>query len=153
MNRPGGVTVIAVLEFLVGALCILGGLAVMLGGGFLATILSQSGAQGGAAGAGILGALGAAMGVVFLIFGALYILVGWGMLKLKQWARIVTMVFAGLGILGSLFALAGAFVHFHVFVLFWVVVRVAIAGWILWYLLQPNVSAAFNAGQTRTASA
>src|SRR5262249_53559904 len=33
MNRPAGVTVIAVLELVVGALCILAGVAIMLGGG------------------------------------------------------------------------------------------------------------------------
>jgi hypothetical protein len=152
MNRPAGVTVIAVLEFVLAAFCVLGGLGVMLGGGFMAAIMSQSGAQGSAAGAGILGALGAALGVIFLAFGALYIVVGWGMLGLKGWARIVTLVLAGLAILGSLLGLAGAFLHFSVFVLFWVAVRVAIAGWIMWYLLQPNVSAAFQ-GQARTASA
>jgi hypothetical protein len=153
MNRPVGVTVIAVLEFLGAAFCILVGLGAMLGGGFLATIMSQSGAQGSMAGAGILGALGAAVGVVLLVFAALYIVVGWGMLKLKGWARIVTMIFAGLGILGALLGLATTFTHFAVIGLFWLVVRLAIAGWILWYLLQPNVSAAFQGGQTRTASA
>jgi hypothetical protein len=153
MNRPVGVTVIAVLEFIAAAFCVLVGLAFMLGGGLLATIMSQSGAQGSAAGAGILGAVGAAAGVFVLVFGALYILTGWGMLKLRGWARIVTLVLAGLAILGSLLGLAGAFVHFSVFALFWIAVRVAIAGWMMWYLLQPNVSAAFNVGQARTASA
>jgi hypothetical protein len=153
MNRPAGVTIIAVLELVVGALCIVGGVAIMLGGGFLAAIMSQSGAQGSAAGAGIMGALGAAAGVLVLVFAALYLLTGWGMLKLRGWARIVTLVLAGLSILGSLFGLATTFLHFNVFALFWIAVRVAIAGWIMWYLLQPNVSAAFGAGQSRTASA
>jgi hypothetical protein len=153
MNRPAGVTVIAVFEFVIGALCILGGLAIMLGGGFLAAIMSQSGAQGSAAGAGIMGVLGAAAGVVVLIFAALYILAGWGMIQLRGWARIVTLVLAALWILGSLFGLATTFLHFNVFALFWIAVRVAIAGWVMWYLLQPNVSAAFSAGQARTASA
>ena len=153
MNRPGGVTVIAVLEFLGAAFCLLGGLAFMLGGGFMATLISQSGGQGNAAGAGLLAGLGAALGVVFLIFGVLYVLVGWGMLKLKAWARIVTMVLTGLAILGSLFGLTTIFVHFSVIASFWLAVRLAIAGWILWYLLQPNVSAAFNPAQARAASA
>jgi len=153
MNRPAGVTVIAVLEFLVAALCILLGLGAMLGGGFLATFMSQSGAQGNAAGAGIMGAIGAGVGIVFLIFAALYVLVGWGMLGLKGWARIVTLVLAGLGILGSLLGLATTFLHFNVLALFWIAIRLAIAGWIMWYLLQPNVSAAFQGGQARTASA
>src|SRR5260370_11624944 len=87
----------------------------MLGCGFMATLISQSGGQGNAAGAGLLAGIGAALGVVFLIFGVLYVLVGWGMLKLKAWARIVTMVLMGLAILGSLFGLTTIFVHFSVF--------------------------------------
>ena len=153
MNRPGGVTVIAVLEFLGAVFCVLAGLAMMLGGGMLAAIIGQSGQQGSAAGAGILGALGAGLGIFLLVLAALYFLVGWGMLKLKSWARIVTMIFAGLSILGSLFGITGFFAHFNVVALFWMVVRLAIAAWIIWYLLQPNVSAAFNGGQARTASA
>ena len=153
MNRPGGVTVIAILEFLGGVGCILVGLAVMLGGGMLAAVIGQSGEQGSGAGAGILGALGAALGIVVLVFALLYFLVGWGMLKLKGWARIITMIFAGLSILGSLFGITGFLAHFNVVALFWLVARLAIAGWIIWYLMQPNVSAAFNGGQTRTASA
>jgi len=153
MNRPGGVTVIAILEFLGGVACILIGLAVMLGGGMLAAVVGQSGGQGSGAGAGILGALGAALGIVLLVFALLYFLVGWGMLKLKGWARIISMIFAGLSILGSLFGITGFLAHFNVVALFWLVVRLAIAGWIIWYLMQPNVSAAFNGGQTRTASA
>src|SRR5215472_16262805 len=153
MNRPVGVTVIAVLEFLGAAFCLLLGLGALLGGGFLAAIMSQSGAQGGAAGAGILGALGAALGVVMLVFAALYILVAWGMLKLKGWARIVTMIFAGLGILGALFGVMGVLAHFTIIGLLILAIRLAICAWILWYLLQPNVSAAFNGGQARPASA
>lgn len=153
MNRPAGVTVIAVLEFLGAAVCILLGLGAMLGGGFLATIMSQSGGQGSMAGAGILGALGAAVGVVLLVFAALYVVVGWGMLKLKGWARIISIVLAGLAILGGLLGLVSIFTHFLVIGLFWLIVRLAVAGWILWYLLQPNVSAAFQGGQARTASA
>jgi len=153
MNRPGGVTVIAILEFLGGVGCILVGLAVMLGGGMLAAVIGQSGEQGSGAGAGVLGALGAALGIVVLVFALLYFLVGWGMLKLKGWARIITMIFAGLSILGSLFGITGFLAHFNVVALFWLVARLAIAGWIIWYLMQPNVSAAFNGGQTRTASA
>jgi hypothetical protein len=153
MNRPGGVTVIAILEFLGGVGCALVGLGVMLGGGMLATIISQSGQQGSGAGAGVLGAVGAVLGVVLLVFAFLYFLVGWGMLKLKAWARIITMIFAGLGILGSLFGIMGFLAHFSIVALFWLLVRLAICGWMIWYLLQPNVSAAFNGGQTRTASA
>jgi hypothetical protein len=152
MGRPVGVTIIAVLFFLGAAFCVLGAIAMFAGGGFIATLISQQGGQGAGAGAGLFAGMGVIIGVVILVFGALYILIGWGLLKLKEWARIVTIVLAGLWALGSLFGLVGVLSHFGVFILFWIVVRVAIAGLIIWYLLQPDVKAAFQ-GQARPATA
>src|SRR5215471_12242698 len=149
MNRPVGVTVIAVLFFIAAVLAVFGGIAMMLGGGFIATLISQSGGQGSGAGAGLFAGLGAAIGVVILVIGALYFLVGWGLLKLKEWARIVTIVLAGLGILGALFGLVGVFTHFGAIIVFWTLVRLAICVWMIWYLLQPQVKAAFQAAPGR----
>jgi hypothetical protein len=152
MNRPAGVTVIAVLFFLGAVFCVLAGIGMMLGGGFMATLMSQSGAQGAGAGAGLFAGLGVVIGIVILVFGALYFLVGWGLLKLKEWARIVTIVLAALGALGGLFGLVAVFTHFGVIIVFWSLVRLAICAWIIWYLLQPQVKAAFQ-GQARQATA
>jgi hypothetical protein len=152
MNRPAGVTVIAVLFFIGAVFSILLGILAMFGGGLLATLMSQSGSQGAGAGAGLFAGLGIGIGIVILVFGALYILVGWGLLKLKEWARIVTIVLAGLGVLGALFGLVGVFTHFGAIIVFWTLVRLAICGWIIWYLLQPQVKAAF-ASQGRPATA
>jgi hypothetical protein len=143
MNRPAGVTVIAVLFFIGAAFSILGGIGIVVGGGFIATLINQSGGQGSGAGAGLFAGLGVAIGIVILIVGVVDILVGWGLLKLKEWARIVTIVFAVLGALGALFGLVGVFTHFGAIIVFWTLVRLAICGWIIWYLLQPQVKAAF----------
>jgi len=62
MVRPTGVTVIAVLCFLGTALCALFGLLTIVGGGFVATLINQQGAQGSAGVAGIMAGLGAALG-------------------------------------------------------------------------------------------
>jgi hypothetical protein len=151
MGRPVGVTILAVLYFL-GAVCgLLAGIGMILGGGFMATLISQQ-AQGAGVGAGFLAGLGAVLGVVILVFAALDVLLGWGLWKLKNWARIVTIVLAAIGIAGALFGLLGAFLHFGMFLLVLTLVRLAICGLILWYMLQPHVSAAFQ-GQARTASA
>ena len=149
MGRPTGVTVIAVLDFIAAGFCLLGGIGMLVGGGFLATMMNQQ--QG--AGAGIFAAIGAAAGVFFLVLAALAAFIGWGMLKLKGWARIITIVLSALGILGALLGLFGAFAHFGVGVLMFTVIRLAINGWILWYMLQPNVKAAFDAPQARAAGA
>jgi hypothetical protein len=153
MGRPTGVTVIAVLYFLGAVLLVLGGIGMMVGGGFIATLISQQGGQGSGAGAGVFGALGAIAGIFFLVFAAIDFLVGWGLIKLKGWARIIAIVFAVLGALGALFGLVGVFTHFGMFIVFWTLVRLAICGWMIWYLLQPNVSAAFQGGKTGAATA
>jgi hypothetical protein len=59
MGRPVGVTILAILNFIGAAICLLGGIGMILGGGFIATMLSQQG-QGSAGAAGILAGLGAA---------------------------------------------------------------------------------------------
>jgi hypothetical protein len=150
MGRPTGVTIIAVLDFIGAGFCVLAGLAMMLGGGFMATMMGQ---QDGGAGAGFLGAIGAAAGVFFLVCAAVAVLLGWGLLKLKEWARIVTIVLAALGAVGALFGLLGVMGHFAAVAVFFVLIRLAINGLIIWYLLQPHVKAAFQGVQAKAAGA
>lgn len=132
MNRPTGVTMIAALSFI--AACGLALLACLfLVGGGLAARFMPPDARIPAGLAAAIGGLGA---LFFFLFAALYVAVGVGLLKLKEWARIAAVVLAGLSLLFGLLGL----VHFHPFAL----VRLAIAGSILWYLLQPHVVAAFR---------
>ena len=84
MGRPVGVTILAILNFIGAAVCLLGGIAMILGGGFIATMLSQG---QGAGGAGILAGLGAAAGVMIIICGGVSALIGFGLWKLKECAH------------------------------------------------------------------
>jgi uncharacterized membrane protein (DUF2068 family) len=138
-----------VLDFIGAGFCVLAGLGMMLGGGFMATMLNQQ--QG--ASAGLLAAIGAAAGVFFLFLGAVAVLLGWGLLKLKEWARIVTIVLAGIGALFGVIGLFGILTHFAAFLVFFALCRLAINGLIVWYLLQPHVKAAFQGAQARAAGA
>lgn len=149
MGRPTGVTVIAVLDFIGAGFCVLAGIGLMLGGGFIASMMSQQ--QG--AGAGLLAAVGAAAGVFLLFCAAIAAFLGWGLLKLKNWARIVTIVFAALGAVGALFGIFAVLAHFAPIGVFWALCRLAINGWIIWYMLQPHVKAAFEGVQVRAAGA
>jgi len=97
MNKPAGVIVIAVLYFLGAAILLLAGIGFIVGGGAIAAMMSQQGQAGGSGLATLMGALGAGMGIVFLVLGAVDVLVGVGLLKLKSWARIVAIVFVGIG--------------------------------------------------------
>lgn len=149
MGRPVGVTILAILNFLVAALCLLGGIGMLVGGGAIATAISQ---QAGASGAGIMAALGAGLAVVFLICAAIAALVGWGLWTLKNWARIVTIVLLAINIGLALLGLLGTLTHFNLFALIWTVFWIAVYGLIIWYLLKADVKAAFQ-GQARSAAA
>lgn len=148
MARPGGVTAIAVLEFIGAGICLLAGIATLVGASFFGAMFSQ--AQGAPAGTGgFMTMLGGAISVVFFIVAAIAGLLGWGLLTLKNWARIVVIVFSAIGLLLSLVAL----LQFSSAVLVGIIIRVAINGLIIWYLLKPEVAAAFTGGQTRSATA
>jgi hypothetical protein len=152
MGRPTGVTVIAILEFLVAGFCLLLGLGMILGGGFIASIINQQG-QGNAGAASVFAGFGAVLGFVFLVGAAINIAVGIGLLKLKGWARITTIVLAGIGAAFQLLGLLASLAHFSVGNFLYTVVILAIQGFIIWYLLKPEVKAAFQAPQVRAASA
>jgi hypothetical protein len=76
-----------------------------------------------------------------------------GLLKLKEWARIVTIVLTAIGgALGAL-GLLGSLIHFSLIGTLFRVCILAIQVWIILYLLKPEVKAAFQAPQVRAASA
>ncbi len=152
MGRPVGVTILAILNFIGAAFCLLGGIAMILGGGFMATMLSQG--QGSAGAAGILAGLGAAAGVFIIIVGGVSALVGFGLWKLKGWARIVSIVLYAISGVFQLLGILGSLAHFNAFALIWGAFWVAVDAFIIWYLLKPEVKAAFQPpAQARAASA
>ena len=99
--RPMGVTAIAVLTWLRGALYALAGLAVMgighLGARLIAAAASDTFIERFASG------LSKVLGLGALAIAAIYILVGLGLWGLKSWARTVTLVFAGIWLVLGLF--------------------------------------------------
>ena len=146
MNRPVGVTLIAVLDFLGMAAQFALGLVFLLGMSFLGSIVSKNLAQNPQfSGVNVMGIL-AASGVVIAA------LLGWGLLKLKNWARIISIIYSSVGILlfglGVLFSLVRFRPVNFMWDGFWLVVNAAI----VWYLLQANVKAAFE-GSPRTMAA
>jgi hypothetical protein len=141
MQRPTGVTILAVLFFLGAAIWACVGLAFIVGAGAIAGALSQSSGLSAATIAG----LGTVFAVVFFVLGGLYALLGWGMLELKEWARIICLVLTGLSALGAVAAILtghpiGA------------IIRLAIVGVVIWYLTQAHVVAAFANRSARAAA-
>jgi len=153
MGRPTGVTVIAIVDFVGAALYLLVGLGLILGGGFIATLISQQGGQGSGGAAGLLGGLGAVAGIVVIIIGGLCAVLGIGLWKLKEWGRIVNMILWGIGGLLQVLGLLGTLAHFTVFGFLWNIFWLAVDAFVVWYLLKPEVKAAFQAPQARAASA
>ena len=92
------VKVFVILAWIGAAFSILGGIGMLLGGGLLSSLMMGSGED--AAMAGIFGALGFAAGIILIGFGVLYIFVGRGLWQHQGWARIVTLIFAVIGLLG-----------------------------------------------------
>src|SRR3989338_4306534 len=88
----------------------------------------------------VLNFIGAAFSIL------LAILLGWGMWKLKNWARIITIVLCALGALGALAGVAIAAMAGQMISAGFNLVFLLIYAWIIWYLLRPHVKEAFGVG-------
>ena len=139
MERPAGVTILAVVAFIFGGCLTLAGLGVVLGGAALAHIAS-SGGLGMLAGVG-----GAIIGVVFFGFAVVYIVDAMGLLKTANWARILTIILVGLSLLRCAFGMMRSLGHLNVIGMFFTLIIAAIDIWILVYLFKPDVKQAFGA--------
>ncbi|HEU5403960.1 MAG TPA: hypothetical protein VFU86_21580 [Terriglobales bacterium] len=148
MQRPTGVTVLAVLDFIGAAFWLLMAVGGFLGATFLGAIISQAAARsgGGTIGAGLGAAIGVVIGIFGLIFGGLAVLMGWGMWSLKEWARILQIVFAAIGACFQALGILVALSHFRILGMMWNMAWLAINAFIIYYLVQPQVKAAFAAG-------
>lgn len=107
-NRTGGMTAVAVLNFIFGGWTVLGSLLIVLGGGLLAAFggaVAASGESGGAtaAGAGIGITL---VGLLSLCAGLLLVVGGIGILKMKPWARQACLAYAGIAVIVNLAGIA-----------------------------------------------
>ncbi|HXQ26477.1 MAG TPA: hypothetical protein VN822_08745 [Candidatus Acidoferrales bacterium] len=139
MERPTGVSILAILAFIGSGCVALAGLMFLLGGAMMSSM-------GAFPRFGMMAGMGSAiLGIVCLGFAALYLVVGLGLWKLQSWGRVLTIVLAALGLLVNGFGILGPLMSFHVIFLIW---RAAVLGldvWVLVYLFQPHVKQAFGA--------
>ena len=126
MQRPLGVTLIAILSAIGGVFGLLAAL-VLLGAG--AAVSTATG----------LGGLTFVAGVIILAYAVLSLVLAYGFWNLKPWAWPLGVGVQALGVVQSVlqFMNDGSNVVGLLFSL-------AIAGIILWYLFQPHVKAAFG---------
>jgi hypothetical protein len=140
MERPTGVTVLAVLYFIGAVFLGLGGLGFLVGGSALAAM-----AKSGGPGSALFAAGGAIIGGFFLVFAILDLALGIGFIKLQNWARVLAIVLTGIGVLFGLLGLLSVAMHMMVFQMAFQVIVLAVEVWIVVYLFKPHVKEAFGA--------
>jgi hypothetical protein len=124
MKRPIGITILAVLSFLVGAFYLLAAI------GFLASVPF---------GARLRTGLGTYFGWLAVLIGVVDLLAAYGLWTLRPWgwglmvALVAVNLGAAIGILVAGFLPAGP------------IFSLTVNGFILWYLLRAEVKAAFGA--------
>ena len=142
MARPTGVTILAVLSFLFAGLYLLAAAGMFLMGSSagLAAMAGRGGSMGGP-----LAAMGAFAGIACLILAALCLVNGIGLLKLRGWARLLTILLTLLGIVFEVMGIVRAMAPMMMVLIVWDLILIAIDAWILMYLFKPHVKAAFGA--------
>jgi len=139
MERPTGVTVIAVLGFIGAFFLFFAAFGMFLGGAILSSLANRPG-LGAIAGMG-----GAIVGVVFLGIAAVYLVLGIGLWKLQNWARIVTLILVTLGLIFNALGLLRSVLHLQIVSFFIQSIVTAVDVWIVFYLSRPYVKQAFSA--------
>jgi hypothetical protein len=139
MQRPTGVTILAILSFILAGLIGILGLTAFAGGAILSSLSQQPGVRA------FMGLGGGFIGAICLVFAAVYVIDGIGLLKVQNWGRILTIVLVAISLFFSAMGLLTAMLHFHPLLVFWRLIVVAIDVWILVYLFKSEVKRAFGA--------
>jgi len=137
VNRPTGVTILAILA-LIGTGCFVLFALLAFFGGVVAALASVP-FFAMLSGIGAIGVVG-----FCLIAAAISAWIGMGLLKLRNTARILLIFFVGLSLLGSAIGLVFSLLHLDVPS---AIVRLIIGGidlWIITYLLKPHIKHAFG---------
>jgi hypothetical protein len=125
MQRPAGVTVVAVLFFLSAGYLFLLGMIMLVRAGTVSMIL----------GAPLLHGLELAGPYMFLLIAAIGGAIGWGLLRLNNWARRVAVIAAMLGIVMLIPSVSAAAAGFGG-ALLWGGLGIAVRAAVVWYLWQ-----------------
>jgi hypothetical protein len=175
MNRPIGVTIIAILTIIGGILLCFGGISLLALGAFFATvpintIISEQQQQQQLqpeiqnqaeleALTQFLAGIGIVIGAIILAVGIGYLVVSYGLLKGKGWAWTVTIILTIIAIaiqiisiiLSSMFnASFSSDMNALASEIISHIIGLAINGVILYYLYRPNVKAFFGKSQPST---
>jgi hypothetical protein len=143
VKRPAGVTIIAVLTVFGTA-----GLALGSSAFFFVAVMGMTGRDAGEPVSDAIVGMGIAGGILLLVLAAVAGCLTFGVLKLCEWARIVSIVSIAAGIgctILSLFVFRGYRVLPVVPSILCHLVVMAAAVWMLLYLLHPRIKQVFGA--------
>lgn len=117
--------------------------------GFLFFFMGSTGASATAPTHGfvaaMLAALGAAAGVIFLLFGGVHVVLAIGIFRMRNVARVFTIFLFLLIGAGACLGLIATLVSYSQVGLAWNISLLAVDSLALWYLLRPETKAAFGA--------
>jgi hypothetical protein len=172
MNRPTGVTIIAILTIIGGILLCFSGISVLTLGIFFASvpigsIISEEQLQQQLqpeiqnqaeleALTQFLGSIGVVIGAIVLAVGIGYLVVSYGLLKGKGWAWTITVILTIIAIVIQIISVVSTSIFDASFSgdmnalvtgIIAHIVGIAINGVILYYLYRPNVKAYFGKSQ------
>jgi len=141
MGRPLGVTILGAGMIVAGlGFAVTGVIFFFMGSTGATATAPENGAM-----ATVLAALGAAAGVIFLLFGALHVVLAIAVFQLRNLARILTIFLFVLIAAGACLGLIATLVSYSHFGLLWNVSILALDLLALWYLLRPATKEAFHA--------
>jgi hypothetical protein len=134
MERPTGVTTIAIIFFLAAAYLLILALIMLLAPGAVSMML----------GSPLLGGLELAGPYMFLLMGALGAAVGLGLLRLNNWARRAAALICMIGFVMLIPEVSIAVVEIRAAKLVWGGLGIMVRVVITWYLYQSPVAEVFT---------
>lgn len=142
MKRPTGVTIVAVLTLLGAAILAMGSVTF-----FVVAVMGFTGGDAGDPASAAIAGMGVAGGFSLLVLAGIAICLAIGVLKLREWARLVSIAAITIGIACAICSVF-AFIGYPVIPVFpMVVVHVivmAAGAWMLAYLVRPRVKLVFR---------
>ena len=125
---PTGVKIISVIYYISAFLFALFGLLIIIGSNAIINYLVTAAPELATVKYGTLLAIGVIVGILMIGVGVLSFFIGKGLWRLKQWARIIAIIFGILGLFSTIFSMASGFIVTQI-------VSLLVDGFITGYLL------------------
>ncbi|MFN2502449.1 MAG: hypothetical protein ABR530_10620 [Pyrinomonadaceae bacterium] len=142
VKRPLGITILAGLNFIGAAFEAVLFILAVAAPETLRSLISALSPQG--AGPDEILNLGPMLAVYFAVMAIVTGLIGYGLWTLRNWARIITMIIAGLSLVGMVVSLVQVGGAINLTTIILGLVRIGLCVLILWYLWKPDIRDAFR---------